>query len=115
MKIGPVDSGDRPLKPEEDQGRRADQPPEAVPEPDRTDSVHISDAARELSAQSAAAPEEIDEATSVDRRDLYEDLREIPVREDKVEDARRKMESGYYESARVKQEAARRIADDFLG
>jgi hypothetical protein len=36
------------------------------------------------------------------------------IRQEKVEEARRRVESGYYESRHVKEEIARKIADELL-
>lgn len=109
MKIGPVDNPDRPGGPENKGPRRHD----VRPDPERKeDSVDISDSARSLAEQSAA--KESHETTSSDRIESLREVSEMDIRLDKVERARRRAESGYYDRPEVRQEIARRITDDFM-
>lgn len=104
MRIGPVDNGERPIRPEED-GRRPDVNPDMQRRMEDIDRVEISPVAREMSEQAAASAEENNPA---------EDNNEVRLRREKIEQARQRAESGYYDSRAVKEEVARRITDDFI-
>jgi len=105
MKIGPVDSGERPMRPDEEEDRRLELNSEIRRRTDDTDRVEISPVARELSEQAAASVEET-------RR--MEEPGDIRLRREKIEQARQRAETGYYDSPAVRGEVARRITDDFL-
>jgi anti-sigma28 factor (negative regulator of flagellin synthesis) len=102
MKIGPVDSGNRPHRPEDGKKQRPDVEQNAQQEMNRTDKVEISSSARTLSETESAATEEISDAENQNRPERIEELR-------------KKIESGHYDSDKVKKEIARRITDDFVG
>lgn len=109
MKIGPVDSGDRPPKPDEQGERRHDIRHDEKP---KNDIVEISDSARSLSEQPAAR--EIEESAPTDRQESQDEVSEVDSETDRVERARQRTESGYYDRPEVRREIARRIADDFM-
>ena len=102
MKIGPVDSGDRPHRPEDVKKQRADAEQDAQQKMNQTDKVELSSAARSLSETESPATEEISAAENQNRSE-------------KIEEIRKKIESGHYDSDAVKKEIARRITDDFVG
>lgn len=104
MRIGPVDNGERPIRPEED-NRRIDMNPDMRRRMEDTDRVEISPVARELSERAAA---------SAEKADLAEESDGMRLRREKIEQARQRAESGYYDSPAVKEEVARRITDDFV-
>jgi len=94
MKIGPVDSGDRSPKPEGQGGRRHNIQPDSRR---KSDSVDISESGRSLAEQPAS--QEIEDTAHADP----------------IERARQRAESDYYDRPDVRNEIARRIADDFTG
>ena len=112
MKIGPLDSGERPHRPEEER-RRVDVDSDAQRRMNQTDRIEISSEARSLSEMTS--PDEIGEAPPADRIEISNEIRDLENRLDKIEEANERIESGYYESVEVKEEIARRITDDFLG
>jgi hypothetical protein len=105
MKIGPVDSGERPIRPDEDENRRVELNSDTRRRTDDTDRVEISPVARELSEQAAASAEETNRT---------EEVGDSRLRREKIEQARQRAETGYYDSPAVRGEVARRITDDFL-
>jgi len=143
MKIGPVDSGGRPERPDDDQKRRVP----AEPEPRETarpeDSVNISQSGQLLSEQTRSeesspadiaerfiasadnkkdttAPSEASQdgtskATDTELPDLTLRPEDMAVRQDKVEEAKIRIRTGYYNQRDITKDVARRIADDFLG
>jgi anti-sigma28 factor (negative regulator of flagellin synthesis) len=115
MKIGPVDNGNGPVRPEEDQKRNQDVAKEKPARSSREDSVTISESGKRLSEQSRssvrpAKSDEIDQSN--DNLNIKD---EEEVRTEKVEQARKRMESGHYDNPKVRREIARRITDDFIG
>lgn len=115
MKIGPVDSGDRPLRPEEDERRRADVNRDARQQMNRTDKIEISEVARSLAEKTSSKPEETNEVSAADRAEISNEAIDFENRQDRIERARQRIESGYYNSPEVRNEIARRITDDFAG
>ncbi|MFH1700057.1 MAG: hypothetical protein ABIE07_05665 [Candidatus Zixiibacteriota bacterium] len=122
MKIEPVDNGGRPERPQNETQRREKAGSDQNRRQNRSDSIDISKTARELSEYAdnikraneeitAPVPAELPELLSAYAEEIDESL----VREEKVEQARQRAESGYYDSAQVKEEIARRIADDVFG
>ncbi|MEE9441122.1 MAG: hypothetical protein V3V99_00435 [candidate division Zixibacteria bacterium] len=122
MKIGPVDSGGRPERPQNETQRRDKAGSEQNRRQNRSDSIDISKSARELSEYAESnksanrdvpqpAPADLPEQLSA----YTEEIEESQVREEKVEQAKQRVESGYYDSARVKEEIAKRITDDVFG
>ncbi len=110
MKIGPVNSGDRPHGPGEEGRRRPQVQPDRQ---QKADAVEISDSARSMSQQAASG--DINDTTFADQIEASYDTFETDIRADKVEQARRRMESGFYDRPNVREEIARRIVDDFKG
>jgi len=115
MKIGPVDSGERPQRPDNEERRKIDVNPNEARPPDPTDKVEISREARSLSENTSAGPDETGEAASADDSGTTEDIHDLENRPEKIEQARERIKSGYYDSPEVKEEIARRITDDFAG
>jgi hypothetical protein len=115
MKIGPVDSGDRPSRPEDEEKRRSDVNSDQQRQMNQTDKVEISSIARTLSEKTSPISDEIDGTSAADQTEDINDIRDLENRRDKIELARQRIESGYYESAEVKEDLARRITDDFIG
>ncbi len=113
MKIGPVDNSERPAGPPEDSRRPEPARPETSQQTNDTDSVEISESARSMSEQ--AASERTNDTTSADHTETSRETSEMDERADKVERARQRIESGYYDQPDVKADIARRIADDFAG
>ena len=113
MKIGPVDNSERPDGPPEDNRRPKPVQPETQQKPRDTDSVEISESARSMSEQ--AASERTNDTTSADHTESSREISEMDERADKIEQARQRIESGYYDRPEVKADIARRIADDFAG
>lgn len=114
MKIGPVDSGDRSHRPDEEK-RKADVNPDAQRQMNQTDKVEISGAARSLSEKELAASEETGRGGASELASVRTEAADLEDRQNKIEQARNRIESGYYESSEVKEEIARRITDDFVG
>ena len=115
MKIGPVDSGDRPIRPEDEERRRNDVNSDQQRMMNQTDKVEISSIARSLAEQTSPVSEEIHGASAVGRIEDINDIHDLENRRDKIELARQRIASGYYESAEAIEEIARRITDDFAG
>jgi len=113
MKIGPVDNSERPAGPPEDKRRPSPAQPETKQPTTDSDSVEISESARSMSEQ--AASERTNDTTSADHTESSRETSEMDERAEKVELARQRMESGYYDRPDVKADIARRIADDFAG
>lgn len=124
MKIGPVDNWGRPSGPEDEQKRKI-QPESGSenPKPESSkDSVEISRSARLMSERVRLSEQlnRTDEAGRAPSRETIEraegaELDETDVRQDKVEQARKRVESGHYDKPEVRKEIARRITDDFIG
>ena len=70
MKIGPVDSGERPIRPDEEESRRVELNPDTRRRTDDTDRVEISPVARELSEQAAASASETNRTDEIDEARL---------------------------------------------
>jgi anti-sigma28 factor (negative regulator of flagellin synthesis) len=115
MKIGPVDSGDRPHRPDDREIRKPDPNQSEPRSANQTDKVEISSTARSLSKQKSQPPEESGETPAAERSEDADEAPEMENRADKIEQARQRIESGHYDSASVKEEIARRITDDFVG
>lgn len=122
MKIGPVNSGERPERSQNETQKREKAGAEQEQRQNRSDSIDISKMARELAESSESvknsnrdasqpAPAELPEQLSA----YTEEIEESQVREEKIEQAKQRIESEYYDSARVKEEIARRITDDVFG
>ena len=114
MKIGPVDRWGPPPAPEDDSKRNVPvRPEEEGPktEADR-DSVEISSMAR-VKADQAVPADAAQPPAENQEDDAAAD--ESATRPEKIEEARQRMESGYYDKPEVRQEIARRITDDFVG
>jgi anti-sigma28 factor (negative regulator of flagellin synthesis) len=115
MKIGPVNNGDRPHRPDDRDLKKPD-PNQSGPRPaNQTDKVEISSTARSLSRQKSQPPDESGETPAAERSEDADEASDVENRADKIEQARQRIESGYYDSASVKEEIARRITDDFAG
>lgn len=123
MKIGPVDHGGRPVRPE-DEHRREEQTCSADQRDTRPkDSVEISPAGQSLLEESRSpgvtetqAMPEPGPAELADLLSAYvDDPKGSEIRQDKVDQARERAKSGYYDKPEVKEEIARRMTDDFLG
>ncbi len=115
MKIGPLDSGDRPQRPDEDERRKADVNRDARQQMNQTDKIEISEVARSLSEKVSPKSEETNEVSSVDSAEVSNEAVEFENRQEMIDQARQRIESGYYNSPEVRSEIARRIADDFAG
>ena len=123
MKIGPVDNSERPLRPEDENQVRTGNGPEEKPQANPQDSVEISESGRRLAEQveTIGPPAGIDETEQAAIHNEQNDRNEIKgvdgdrIRQERVEEARRRLESGHYDRPEVTREIARRIADDFLG
>jgi anti-sigma28 factor (negative regulator of flagellin synthesis) len=113
MKIGPLDNSGRPAGPPDENRRPTPVQPESRKKTDETDSVDISESARSMSEQEAS--ERTHDTTSADNTESSRETSEMDERADKIEQARQRIESGYYDRPDVKAEIARRIADDFAG
>lgn len=113
MKIGPVDSGDRPIRPEDEERRRNDVSSDRQQRMNQTDKVEISSVARSLAEQASPIAEEPQGVSAPGRiEDIY-DMHDLENRRDKIELARQRIASGHYASDKVKEDIARRITDDF--
>ena len=110
MKIGPVDGRDRAAGLGDENRRRPDAAPEADRQAEPSDSVEISSSARALSGQApVGGPDEADETQFPD------DQAPIDLRRAKLEEAEKRIESGYYDRPEVRREIARRITDELMG
>lgn len=113
MEIGPLDDSGRPAGPPEDDQKPTPVQPESEKRTDETDSVEISESARSMSEQEAS--ERTHDTTSADNTESSCETSEMDEQADKMEQARQRIESGYYDRPDVRAEIARRIADDFAG
>lgn len=123
MRIGPVDSGGQPLQPENDPRRQ-----KAASEMNRAaaresgsaeDSIEISRQAWEMARQEneSEAPDETvgqDKTVPTSNDEVKMDGQETD-RSDKLDQIKERTVDGYYNRPEVKDKAARRIADDFMG
>lgn len=111
MKIGPVGNGGRPIRPEDNNKRS--RPIEPRPDVDvrPQDTVEISPKGQDYSHRVAD-----DLRTEDDRRAeaSIDSARQEDIRHEKVEEARRRADSDYYNDLRIREEIANRIADDLL-
>ncbi len=124
MKIGPVDNRGQPSG-ANDQQKSKIQPESGSekpgPEPSE-DSVEISRSARLMSERIRLSEQSnrTDKAGRAPSREMIEraegaELDETEIRQDKVEQAKKRVESGHYDKPEVREEIARRITDDFVG
>ena len=118
MKIGPVDNSDRPSQAEKDSRRRQETGPEKKHSGEAGDSVEISGSGRMLSermyyrmqadaqrridrgneeSKSTQASEKTDMDVSTTAADKQEQLRAEEARRQKVEEAKARRDSGYYD------------------
>lgn len=105
MKIGPVDSSDQPVRPDESNKRITEAQPEQTSSRKSEDAVQISDDGRRLS----------EDAKNVEGESSASGVDDAEIRQEKVDLARQRLESGYYEKSEVKEKISRRITDEFLG
>jgi hypothetical protein len=110
MRIGPIDSGGRPLQPNDDPRRKDGLPAESTQQGDQgstNDSVEISRRARELAQQNEkpASPHRADVGVVGQTADQA----------GKIDEIRKRIAEGYYKTPKVIRDIARRIADDFKG
>jgi hypothetical protein len=118
MKIGPIQNGGGPSGPSEDERRAAEAASDRNRRPEPQDSVEISPSGRSLSEQMhAARPADggAPSGTETERDDIETTEEIMDARQERIELARRRAESGYYNNPAVKSETARRITDDFAG
>ena len=115
MKIGPVDSGDRPQRPNEEERRRADVKREEQQQMNKTDRIELSKVARSLSQKTSEVSDDKLETPPAANPDAPEEIPELEDRPDKIEEVKKKIESGYYDSPEGIEKTAGRIADDFIG
>jgi hypothetical protein len=113
MKIGPVDGGDRAASLGDENRRRVDVQPKTPRQEEPPDSVEISSSARALSGQTPA--DQSGEAEEADAPESPDDQNEIELRRTKLDEAEKRIESGYYDRPEVRREIARRIADELMG
>lgn len=113
MEIGPLDDTGRPAGPPEDDRQPTPVQPESDKRTDETDSGEISESARSISEQEAS--EGTHDTTSANNSESSCETSEMDERADKIEQAKQRIESGYYDRPDVRAEIARRIADDFAG
>ncbi len=122
MEIGPVDNWGRPSGPEDDK-QRNNQPVtegESKKSEPGKDSVEISPTGRRLAEEAGQAPQpsDVDSAGATEESKTEAEVEEVEqtdVRKQKIEQARQRIESGYYDQPEVKKEIARRITDDLAG
>jgi len=113
MKIGPVDGGDRAASLGDESRRRVDVQPKTPRQEEPPDSVEISSSARALSGQTPAG--EPGEAEEADVPESPDDQNEMELRRAKLDEAEKRIDSGYYDRPEVRQEIARRITDELMG
>lgn len=115
MKIGPADSGGRPQGLDDKERRKNDVTPRETPGTDSADNAERSQEARLPEEKTLQDTGDTDNVAPTDEFGGADEAAEIENRADKIEQARQRMESGYYNSPEVKEEIARRITDDFAG
>lgn len=123
MKIGPLDHGNRPQRPDDEHHKGVAQDPRKQKQDrlNQTDSIQISPSGRHMAENPRSAAESSTARTDAPppadlppELSAYTDETEASsVRPEKVEQARKRVESGHYDKPEVKQEIARRITDDF--
>lgn len=106
MRIGPVDQPDKPRRPEPQCLPPAGKKDDLTPARQPVDSLQISAAGRRLAETSRPRGEEYQGATT----DAAARLSETD-RQNKIDQVRQWIESGFYEDAEVKKEIARRLAE----
>ena len=106
MRIGPVDQPDKPLRPEPQRLPPARKRDDLTPAKQPADSLQISAAGRRLAERSRSR----DEGTSGATTDAAARLSEAE-RQDKIDQVRQRIESGFYDDGEVKEEIARRLAE----
>ena len=122
MKIGPIDSGGRPLRPDNDsQGRAASQSEQIKGRESESaaDSVEISRQARELAQQRdhpdpSTKSESQHETTQISSEDTEVQGQDSNPAS-KIDHIRKRVANGHYDRPETKKNIARRIADDFIG
>ncbi len=113
MKIGPLDSGDRPHRPEED-NRQKTQLSQDKPKADTArDSVHISRDGQRLSDTAKLSVPTV-AAQFQPLETIAPEEENGAIRNEKIEQVRQRIQSGYYNDPEVKENIAGRIADEFL-
>ncbi|MCP4567837.1 MAG: hypothetical protein GY841_09695 [FCB group bacterium] len=113
MKIGPLDSGNRPIRPEEEKRQKANLSQDKPNSNSANDSVQISSDGKRLSDSARMAISSGD-STSPKHEIVAPENRNDAVRENRIEQARQRMESGYYRDAKVTEKIAGRLADEIL-
>lgn len=113
MKIGPLDSGNRPYRPEEEKRQKAHLNQDKPKSNSANDSVQISSDGKRLS-DSARMSLSSGVSTSPNHEIVAPEKGNDTIRENRVEQARQRMESGYYRDAKITTEIAGRLADEFL-
>ncbi len=125
MKIGPVDNTGEPYRSHRGRKARANKGKQGPADPapkEIKDSVELSGATAKriepkLIERATGAGNNMprtnrpDEASDLDPNGIVDS----PDNADKLEQARERIEAGYYDRPEVKAQIAKRIADDFLG
>jgi len=110
MRIGPIDSGGRPLQPNDDLRSKADVSADSALNGEKgsaRDSVEISRRARELAQQGDKPAPHSGADVGV--------VGQAADQAGKIDEIRKRIAEGYYKTPKVIREIARRIADDFTG
>lgn len=114
MKIGPLDNGNGPLKSEELRKRTPEDAACRNKAGKTKDSVEISRNGRHLSDTArlyvTAGP-----VKSIEAKESPVTVESNELRNEKIDLARQRIESGFYNDSAVRQEIARRFTDDLLG
>jgi DNA-binding MarR family transcriptional regulator len=119
MKIGPFEHAQPPQPDGERQPNRNEKAGRAEDDR-RPDTVEISRSGRERLAESRKTdPKSADETDGVTNTEANKDKAQVDAvdqeRKAKIEQAKQRIESDYYDSREVKERIARRIADDLIG
>lgn len=129
MKIGPVDSGEWRARPRETKKSQVESGDVKQEPAASEDTVRITDSLRlSLKSASEAVPllpsaddgqtsssDETDEASSDEAADDESKKDEAEAEQAKIDEAIQKEQSGFYDRPEVKEQIARRIADDLMG
>ena len=95
MKIGPVDSGERPPRPDNEERRNIDVNPKETRRSDPADRVEISQEARSLSEKTSRPSDESGEVAATNDSRAIDEIPDYENRPEKIEQARDRIESGY--------------------
>jgi len=116
MKIGPVDSGEWRAKPRDTQesqiesGNTKQKPTASEDSATIGDSVTLSNPVDEQSP-----PTEEDEASADEAADDESEREEAEAEQAKVDEVIKREQEGFYNRPEIKEQIARRIADDLMG